>query len=122
MNRRTSTLLSIGVSAALVAAAIWLLLRLSAGVWMGDGHGGIGHHHLMGSGMGLVRFIFWMVLIGAITLLAAGAITGMRAARQQSDEARKPLELRQERLARGEIDTAEHDANLSSFNPMRGAQ
>lgn len=109
MNRRTATLLSVGVSAALVAAAIWLLLQLSAEVWMGGGHGAMGHHPLMGGGMGLVKFIFWIVLIGAITLLAAVAITGMRAARQQSDEAQDPLEIFQQRLARGEIDTTESD-------------
>lgn len=109
MNRRTATLLSIGVSAALVAATIWLLLWLSAGVWMGGGHGGMGHHYLMGGGMGLVRFIFWMVLIGAIILLAVGAITGIRTTRQQSDEAQDPLEILHGRLARGEIDTAEYD-------------
>jgi uncharacterized membrane protein len=62
MNRKTSILLSLGVSAVLIAAAIGLLHRHSAGLWMGSGRWGSGHHHMMGGGMGTVMIIFWSFL------------------------------------------------------------
>jgi putative membrane protein len=108
MNRKTSTLLSLGISAALIAAAIWLLYRHSAGMWVGGGHWGMGFHHMRGGAMGIVMIFFWVVLIGAIILLASGAINGIRAS-HQSDEAQKPLEIIKRRYASGEIDKAEYE-------------
>jgi len=42
MNRKTSTLLSLGVSAVLIAAAIWFLYEHNAGMWTGNGDWGMG--------------------------------------------------------------------------------
>ena len=117
MNRKTSTLLSLGVSAVLIAAAIWLLYRHNAGMWMGNERWGMGYHHMMGGGMGIVMIIFWIVLIGAFTLLVSGRINGIRASQKNNDNMQKPLEILKQRYARGEIDRAEYEdkrRNLST--------
>ena len=109
MNRKTSTLLSLGVSAVLIAAAIGLLYRHNAGMWIGNGGWGLGYHHMMGGGMGIVMIIFWIVLIGAFILLISGAINGIRASQKNDDEVQNPLEILKQRYARGEIDRAEYE-------------
>ena len=109
MNQKTSTLLSLGVSAALIAAAIWLLYKHNAGMWMGGGRWGMGYHHMMGGGMGFVMIIFWVVLISALVLLISGAINGIRGSQTNNDGLRKPLEILNQRYARGEIDKAEYE-------------
>lgn len=109
MNRKTSTLLSLGVSAVLIAAAIWFLYRHSAGMWMNNGRWGMGYHHMMGGGMGIVMILFWIVLIGAFILLASGTINGIRVSQKNDDNMQKPLEILKQRYARGEIDRAEYE-------------
>jgi len=109
MNRRTSTLLSLGVSAVLIAVAIWFLYRHNTGMWMGNNRWGMGYHHMMGGGMGIVMIIFWVVLIGAFVLLVSGAINGIRGSQQNDDDLQKPLEILKQRYARGEIDKAEYE-------------
>jgi putative membrane protein len=116
MNRKTSILLSLGVSAVLLAAAIWLLYRYSAGMWMGSGRWGMGYHHMMGGGMGIVMIIFWVVLIGALVLLVSGMINGIRSSQANHDDLRKPLEILKQRYARGEIDKAEYEDKRRSLS------
>ena len=110
MNRKTSTLLSLGISAVLIAAAIWFLYNHNAGMWTGNGRWGMGYDHMMGSGMGIVMIIFWIVLIGAFILLISGAINGIRGFQQKNEgDLPKPLEILKQRYARGEIDRAEYE-------------
>jgi putative membrane protein len=110
MNRKTSTLLSLGVSAVLIAAAIWFLYNDNAGMWIGNGGWGMGYGHMMGGGMGIVMIIFWIVLIGALILLISGAINGIRGSQQKNEgDSPKPLEILKQRYARGEIDRAEYE-------------
>jgi putative membrane protein len=109
MNRKTSILLSLGVSAVLIAAAIWLLYRHSAGMGFGNERWGMGYHHMIGGGMGIVMMIFWIVLIGAFILLVSGAINGIRTSQQNDGEIQMPLEILKQRYARGEIDKAEYE-------------
>ena len=110
MNRKTSTLLSLGVSAVLIAGAIWLLIySRNTGMWMGDDGWGMNYHHMMGGGVGIVMIIFWVVLIGAFVLLVSGALNGIRGTRQPDEDLQKPLEILKERYARGEIDKAEYE-------------
>ena len=116
MNRTTSTLLSIGVSAVLIAAAIWLLYRHNAGMWMGSGRWGMGYHQMMGVGMGIVMIIFWVVLIGAFVLLVSGVINGIRGSQKNDDDLKKPLEILKQRYARGEIDKAEYEDKRRSLS------
>jgi putative membrane protein len=117
MNRKTSTLFSLGISAVLIAAAIWLLYRHNAGVWMGNRRWGMGYHHMMGGGMGIVMIIFWIVLIGAFILLVSGAVNGIRDSRQNDGEMQKPLEILKQRYARGEIDRTEYENKRRTLFP-----
>jgi putative membrane protein len=116
MNRKTSTLLSLGISAVLIAAAIWFLYNHNAGMWTGNGRWGMGYGHMMGSGMSIVMIIFWIVLIGGFILLISGAINGMRAFQKNDDEIQKPLEILKQRYARGEIDRAEYEDKRRSLS------
>jgi uncharacterized membrane protein len=93
MNRTTSTLLSIGVSAILIAVGVWFLYNHSFGVWPGHGRWAIGHHAMMGGGMGIVMIIFWMVLIAAVVLLLSGAVNGLRGTKRNSLRSMIPRSL-----------------------------
>jgi putative membrane protein len=115
MNRKTSILLSLGVSAALIAAAIWSLYRHHIGMWIGNGRWDMGYH-MMGGGMGIIMIIFWIVLIGALILLVSGVINSIRGTQQNEDDLRNPLEILKQRYARGEIDKAEYEDKRRSLS------
>lgn len=116
MNRKTSILLSLGISAGLIAAAIWFLYRHNAGIWMGNGQWGMGYHHMTGGGMGIVMIIFWIVFVGALILLATGVVNGTRSIQQKDEDWQKPLEILKRRYARGEIDRTEYDEKRRSLS------
>ena len=109
MNRTTSTLISIGVSAVLIAVGVWFLYNHSFGVWPGHGRWAMGHHGMMGGGMGIIMIIFWIFLFGAIALLISGAVNGIRGAKHNQDSVRNPIETLKQRYAQGEIDKAEFE-------------
>ena len=116
MNRKTSTFLSVGISAALIAAVVWVLYRHSASMWMGNGRWDMGYHQMMGGGMGIVMIIFWGVLIGAFVLLTSGIVNGLRGIRQSDTDLQKPLEILKQRYARGEIDKAEYEEKYQTLS------
>jgi len=116
MNRKTSTLLSLGISAVLIAAAIWLLYRHNAGMWIGNSRWSMGYHHMIGGGMGIVMIIFWIVLIGAFGLLVSGTVNGIRGTQQNDDDLQKPLEILKQRYARSEIEKAEYEDKRRSLS------
>lgn len=99
MNRRTSTFLSIGISAALVAAAIWFLFTHHGDLRWAGNDWPIGHGMMMGGGMGLVTILFWGVVVVAVILLGSSVLSGRRPRRSE-----EPLEILKRRYARGEID------------------
>ena len=109
MNRKTSTLFSLGVSASLIAAAIWLLYSHNIGMWTGNGRWAPDYHRMMGGGIGIVMIIFWVVLIGTLVLLASSVINGIRDSQRSDDDLKTPLEILARRYARGEIDKAEYE-------------
>ena len=109
MNRKTSTLLSLGISAVLIAGAIWFLFNHNYGMWNGHGHWAMNYNHMMGGGMGIVMIIFWIVLISAVILLVSGVINGIRTS-QKDDESQKPLDILKQRYAKGEIDQEEYES------------
>ena len=109
MNRTTSTLLSIGVSAVLIAVGVWFLYNHSMGFWPGHGRWAMGHHGMIGGGMGIVMIIFWVVLIAAVVLLLSGAVSGLRGTKQNPEISSNPLEILNQRYARGEIDKVEYE-------------
>ena len=105
MNRTTSTLLSLGVSAVLIAVGVWFLYNHNLGLWPENGQWAMGHHGMMGDGgMGGIMVIFWIVLIGAFVLLISGVLNGIRSAKQSGDDKPDALEILKARYARGEID------------------
>ena len=108
MKQTTSTLLSIGVSAVLIAIGVWFLYNHSFGVWPGHGRWSMGHHGMMGGGMGIVMIIFWIVLVAAVVLLLSGVVNGLRGTKQ-NQEGMSSLEILKQRYVRGEIDKTEFE-------------
>ena len=109
MNRTTSTLLSLGVSAILIAVGVWFLYNHNIGIWPEQSHWAMGHHGMMGGGMGIVMIIFWIVLIAAFVLLISGVVNGIRGFKQNKDNAPNSFEILKRRYARGEIDKVEYE-------------
>jgi putative membrane protein len=110
MNRKSSMLLSLGVSAVLIAAAIWFLSNYNAAMWPGGERWGMGYNHMMGGGMGIMMIIFWIVLIGALVLLISGAANGIRGSQKNiENDPPRHLEILKERYASGEINKAEFE-------------
>ena len=109
MNRKTTTLLSLGVSAVLIAAGVWFLYNNNTGIWPGSSRWEFGHHGMMGGGMGIVMIIFWVVLIAAFALLISGAINAIRDSKHNTGNAPDPIEILKQRYARGEINKAEYE-------------
>ena len=106
MNRKTSTFLSIGISAALVAGAIWFLFNHHNDMWA-TGPWQMSHGMMMGGGgMGILMILFWAVVIVALVLLISAVFSG----RQTSSHTESALEILQKRYARGEIDKGRFDA------------
>lgn len=110
MNRTTSTLLSLGVSAVLIAVGVWFLYNNNLGLWPENGQWDMGHYGMMGgSGMGVVMVIFWIVLVGAFVLLISGVLNGIRGTKQNGYDKPDALEILKARYARGEIDKTEYE-------------
>ena len=105
MNRKTSSLLSIGISAALVAGAIWFLFNHHNDMWAA-GPWTMPHGIMMGGGMGFLMMLFWAVVLIALVLLISAGFSG----RRPSSPAESALEILQKRYARGEIDKDRFDA------------
>jgi putative membrane protein len=106
MDRKTSTFLSIGISAALVAGAIWFLFNHHRNMWA-TGPWQMPHGMMIGGGgMGVLMILFWVVVIIALVLLISAVFSG----RSTSSHAESALEILQKRYARGEIDKVRYDA------------
>lgn len=106
MDRKTSTLVSVGISAALVAGAIWFLFNHHKDMWA-TGHWPMPHGMMFGGGgMGVLMMLFWAVVLIALALLISAAFSGRRA----SSHTENALEILQKRYARGEIDKGRFDA------------
>lgn len=107
MNTRGSTLLSLGISLALIAAGIWFLYNHHAGMGFGNTTYWTMPHHMIagGYGMGIVMILFWVAVVAAIILLVSGALSGRSDSNRGNYERHdRSLEILKERYARGEID------------------
>ena len=109
MNRKTSTLLSMAISIALIALGVGFLYNHNMDFWSDNGQWTMGHRGFMGGGMGFIMIIFWVLLIGALVLLISVMPEGVSGSRQERNEANKPLDILKQRYARGEINRAEYD-------------
>ena len=110
MNRKTSTFLSIGISAALVAGAIWFLFNHHNNMWASGYWQQMPHGQGMmigGAGMGFLMILFWVVAAVALIFLASAVFSGLKKTSSHTDSA---LEILQKRYARGEIDKRHYDA------------
>jgi putative membrane protein len=105
MNRKTATLLSIGISAALVAGTIWFLFNHHNDIWA-TGPRPMPHGMMMGGGMGFLMILFWVVVLIALALLLSAVFSS----RRPSSHTESALEILQKRYARGEIDKDRFDA------------
>lgn len=103
MKRKAGTLLSLGISIALLAGAIWFLFNFHTLLGYGQGRWIIPHEMMRGgSGMGIIMILLWLAVIGAIALVISGAISG----NPSSGNQRPPdaMEILKRRYAKGEID------------------
>jgi len=108
MDRKTSTFLSIGISAGLVAGAIWFLFNHHRNMWA-TGYWQMPHAQgmMIGSaGLGFLMILFWVVVAVALVMLVSALISGRRV----SSQGESALEILEKRYARGEIDKARYDA------------
>lgn len=112
MNRKTSIIMSLSISAVLVAAAIWFLYELRHRLGFLDGQWRMPHQAMMGGGyMGIFMILFWAVIIAAIALMVFGAISGRPSSRNECPPVLPDaLEILKRRYANGEIDKARYEA------------
>lgn len=114
MNNRKTILLSIGGLVVLLALAILFLGHWGYGPWTANGgwwpmhHGYSGPGGMMGFGrMGGFSIIFWGLVVLAIALLIAGAMSRKNLEESAKKDVSDSLEILKQRYARGEIDQEE---------------
>jgi putative membrane protein len=110
MSRKASTLLSVGISIALIAGTLWLLYNHQTNFGYGNGRGFMPHYMTMGGGgMGIIMILFWVAVIAAIVMAVSGIFSG-RPAPGGPDNWKAPdvLEILKTRYARGEIDREQY--------------
>ena len=115
MNRTISTLLSIGVSAVLITVGVLFLYNCSTEVWPENGRWFMGHHPMMGGGMGIAMILFWIVLIFVLVMLISGAFSGRLETKSNDNNTPNALEIIKARYASGEIDKAEYKDKLKDL-------
>ena len=81
MNRKTSTMMSLGISIALIAVGIWFLCSNQNNIGFGTcGWNKTFHMMLGGGGLGMVAILFWLSVLSAIGLVVSGLISNYRSA------------------------------------------
>ncbi len=112
MNRKASTLISLGISIALIAAGIWFLCNHYYYFGYGDSSWNMPRHMMMGGGgMGIIMILFWVVLLTAVILLVSGLMTRRSVADQNNGEPladSDALKILNQRYASGEISKIEY--------------
>lgn len=102
MSRKSGTLTSLGISAAVVAGTFWFIYHNSIGY--GFSQWNRPYHMMMGGGgMGIFMILFWVVAIAGIVLALSGITPGKRSLPDA-------LETLKHRYANGEIDKAQYEA------------
>lgn len=113
MNRKTSTLFSLGLSVALIAAGIWFLYSYHD--YFGYGHGDwiMPHPMIMGGGgLGIIMILFWVVVLITVGLLVSGLMTRRSSPGDTVPKASvdaNALEILKRRYASGEISKMEYE-------------
>lgn len=116
MNTKSSTLISLGISVALIVGAIWFLYDQHRSIGYGGGWY-MPHQFMMGGGygggyMGIFMILSWVVVIGAIALVVSGALSSRSSSRGESSPPPLPnaMNVLKRRYASGEIDKAQYEA------------
>jgi putative membrane protein len=112
MSSKTNTLMSLGISIALIAMGIWFLNnRFSL---FGSNYGAWDmSNHMMGAGwgMGIVMILFWIAVVAAFGLFISALINNRRfSADSDSEGLSGAEEILNQRYARGEIDKSQFEA------------
>ncbi len=113
MNRKASTLLSLGISIALIAGTIWFLFNYHNSFGYGNGRWVMPHHMTIGGGgMGIVMILFWVAVIAAIAMVVSGIASSGRRTTGGPDRGKPSdaLEILKGRYARGEIDKTQYQS------------
>ena len=112
MNRKTSTLLSLGISIALIAVGIWFLCNHQNNLGYGDGGRTIPYPMMIsGGGMGVVMILFWVTVLSAIGLVVSGMISNRRSSgRRDSEISSDAVNSLKQRHSRGEVDKSKSEA------------
>jgi putative membrane protein len=112
VNRKSNTLMSLGISIALIAAGIWFLWNHQNSFNHGDSGWAMPYHMMMiGSGMGIVMVLFWGTVLAAIGLLISGVISNHRSSDSaDKEELTDAVQNLKQRYARGEIDKSQLEA------------
>jgi len=118
MNRKTSTLLSLGISIALIAVGIWFLCNHQNNLGYGDGGLTMPYRMMIaGGGMGIVIILFWVAVLSAIGLVVSGVISNCRSSeRHGSEKSSRPVKSLNQHSACGKIEKSQFEAmkrNLS---------
>ncbi len=110
MNRKTSTLLSLGISIALIAGTIWFLLNHQYGY--GNGRWMMPHYMTMGAGgMGFIMIFLWVAVIAAIAMVISGISSGRQSTGGPDNKSQPDaLEILKTPYARGEIDKDQYQS------------
>jgi len=112
MNRKASTLLSLGISVALIAGTLWFLFNHQTNFGYGYDRWIMPHHMTLGGGgMGIIMILFWVALIAAIIMVVSGLLSGRQVSggphRRTVPDA---LEILKSRYAKGEIDRVQYQS------------
>lgn len=115
MSRKKSTLISLGISTALLAVGVWYLfdhfryLSNTGYDWFA------GHQMGVGGSIGGFMMIFWILVLGAIVLLIFGAFSQGRRQIKDEENATGPIQILKQRYAKGEIDKLEFEDKLENL-------
>jgi putative membrane protein len=111
MKTKKNTLISLGISLALIAAGIWFLSYHMNSYGYGYGWWDMpGHMMFGGGGMGVVMILFWLAVIAAIALMVSGALSGRHASGHSARPAvSDALDILKRRYANGEIDQSQYE-------------
>jgi putative membrane protein len=111
MKTKKNTLMSLGISLALIAAGIWFLSYHMNFLNYGNSGWNMTNHMMIGGGsMGIVMILFWLAVIAAIALVVSGLLSGTHAA--GSAERSSPpdsQDILKRRYANGEIDDSQYE-------------
>ena len=125
MNNRSNTLLSIGISIALIAVAFLFLGHWGFGRWAGGGGWWHMHHGyylpggMMGfGGGGVISLLFWGVVILAVILLVASGIAGSKFLPSTTRGPLEAKEIIKRRYANGDIDREQFVTQMDTLKKI----